>query len=174
MNIQIEGILVANTGPFTVAISTGENVQSLTLPDHIKQIEIAPDLTDKASLSDHTLSLQGKAAIHIYISEAFSRAEVVKLDEKMTDLFFASLNTDPDVKKLNARIQEMLKELIEDAKKVLDFMPDEGYTSSAVYLMGKVEWSGVIKEVVEAIKKAFPDGKTNLVTKYFPEVKSFL
>lgn len=174
MYIKIEGILTASTGPFTVAISTGENIQSLTLPAHIMQIEIAPDLLGKVSVMGNTLSLQGKTAIHIYVSETFNRAEVVKLDEKMTEVFFASLNTDPDVKKINTRLQEMLKEFLQDTKRILDFMPDEGYTSNAVFLLEKIDWKGVLQEVTVAGKKAFPEGKTSLISKYFPEVSSFL
>jgi len=114
----------------------------------------------------------------VLLSPRFGRAEVVRMTSEDAKLFVMVAQSDPDVQKFidqaRAAFVSKVDSIFNELIRILDFIPENGPTAELVGQLEKLKWEDTLREILNALKLAYPgkwDDATGLLSK---DTKSWL
>ncbi len=161
MQYSSNSLSTVSLGETTIVIVRGTGVQHLNLPEG-KAVNIGPDISELVTLGDlNTIAFTHKGLYMIINSDRFNRVDVVDATAEDLWKFLASALIDSETqeqfKNLMAFAKTRFDIAFEKLKNVLERLPKDGYVNQMLIQLEKINWRSAYKEIIVAIKTAYPD-----------------
>ena len=148
----------------------GKQSQTYELPEGFNDVAIEKELKEVVTVEDGSLLIAGNTSVLVLLSPRFGRAEA--------KLFVMVAQSDPDVQKFidqaRAAFVSKVDSIFNELIRILDFIPENGPTAELVGQLEKLKWEDTLREILNALKLAYPgkwDDATGLLSK---DTKSWL
>lgn len=178
MKITIQGIFSIASADMIAIGCAGKQSQTYELPEGFNDVAIEKELKEVVTVEDGSLLIAGNTSVLVLLSPRFGRAEVVRMTSEDAKLFVMVAQSDPDVQKFidqaRAAFVSKVDSIFNELIRILDFIPENGPTAELVGQLEKLKWEDTLREILNALKLAYPgkwDDATGLLSK---DTKSWL